>query len=72
MKKELKLEVGKSYVNRMGEVVKIVRKWPYALTHPYISDKGYSHLSNGKFFCGEENEEDLIEEITMQKKEETK
>jgi len=69
MKNEnIKLEVGKSYLNRMGEVVKIVGKRPYPTTFTYVSEKDYSYQSNGKLFGGKEDEGDLIEEVPMQKK----
>jgi len=65
-KEVLKLEVGKRYLNRMGEVVKIVRneRNPLHPLYPYISDKGYSYLSNGKYCSSGENKEDLIKEVT--------
>jgi len=66
MKKEVKLEVGKSYRNRMGTVVKIVSKNEGPLDHyPYVSDKGEYFKSNGNNFIYE-NLEDLIEEVVSE------
>ena len=43
---ELKLEVGKKYVNRVGEVIEIVRKdedinWPYISSDGCYEEHGY-------------------------------
>jgi len=64
MKNEnIKLEVGKSYLNRMGEVVKIVSKEEGPLDiFPCLSDKGGYYESNGQYSFYE-HPKDLIEEV---------
>ena len=59
---ELKLEVGKKYVNRVGEVVEIISK-DEGEPWPYVSSDGNRHKENGHFCDGISLKEfDLIEE----------
>lgn len=59
---ELKLEVGKSYVNRAGEVVEIVQK-DKDVNWPYVDSNGESYEEQGYFCDGISLKEfDLIEE----------
>jgi len=73
IKNIINLEVGKRYLNRLGEVVKIVgKKDPLYIYYPYISDRGKDYQSNGIWLSEYGSMEDLIEEVPMQTKEETK
>lgn len=59
---ELKLEVGKKYVNRAGKVVEIVQK-DEDVNWPYVSSDGNCYKENGHFCDGTVlKESDLIEE----------
>ena len=59
---ELKLEVGKKYVNRAGEVVEIVQK-DKDVNWPYVSLDGNCYEEHGYFCDGISwRERDLIEE----------
>ena len=59
---ELKLEVGKKYVNRTGEVIEIVQK-DKDVNWPYISSDGNCYEEHGYFCDGISwRERDLIEE----------
>ena len=58
---ELKLEVGKTYVNRQGEEVKIIRSADYSHQTLFFSDNEESHYENGESYRGEEGY-DLIKE----------
>lgn len=60
--KTLKLQVGKTYRSRKGEVVKIVRKndkYPY----PYQGNNDKWYTESGSFWFSEHSK-DLIEEVT--------
>lgn len=57
---ELQLEVGKSYVNRIGEVVKIVMNPSYV--YSFMGDDGRSYTPNGVFLEGDISDFDLISE----------
>lgn len=61
--KTLKLEVGKTYINRKGDKVRIVKKddAPFG-PYPYRSEDGYSYQENGRFWHTEWTD-DLIEEV---------
>ena len=52
----MKLEVGKSYRNRLGEVVKVVKLTgeasPYRETHPFSSEYGRTYREDGKYDSG--------------------
>ena len=60
MKKELKLEVGKSYRNRKGVVVKITAKDPTATIFPFLGNYGAWYQINGEFLRTCECSEDLM------------
>ena len=57
----MKIEVGKSYINAMGDVVKILKLWN-TITYPY-SCSGYSYTIQGRRFIGQESPQDLICEV---------
>lgn len=61
MKQKLQLEVGKSYINRKGEVVKIVETndsiWPF------VGDNEESYNEEGRYYSANwDSSDDLIEE----------
>lgn len=59
---ELKLEVGKKYVNRSGKVIEIIQK-DKDVNWPYISSDGNCYEEHGYFCDGISwRERDLIEE----------
>lgn len=61
--KQIKLEVGKTYVNRKGEKVKIT-SCDGGYYHPYQGSNGGWYAESGKRGCAsKENPEDLIEEV---------
>lgn len=49
----LKLEVGRSYLNRRGNVVKIVHHIEGPLYYPYFGDNFAGYTPNGQFIRGE-------------------
>ena len=57
----MKIEVGKSYINAEGDVVKIVREYPIQF-YPY-SCRAYSYTEYGRRFGGHESPQDLICEV---------
>ena len=62
MKQKLQLEVGKSYINRKGEVVKIVETndsiWPF------VGDNEESYNEEGRYYSANwDYARDLIEEV---------
>ena len=57
----MKIEVGKSYINAMGDVVKILKLWN-TITYPY-SCSGYSYTIQGRRIIGQESPQDLICEV---------
>ena len=62
---ELKLEVGKKYVNRSGKVIEIVQK-DEDVNWPYVDSNGDSYEEQGYFCDGTSwSENDLIEEYTV-------
>ena len=64
---ELKLEVGKTYVNRQGEKVKILRKETAPNNIIYFEDNNeYHYFLNGNHY-GLETAYDLIKEVTEDK-----
>ena len=64
---ELKLEVGKAYVNRQGEKVKILRKETTANDSIYFEDDNeYHYFNDGKHY-GLETAYDLVKEVTKAK-----
>jgi len=59
---ELKLEVGKKYVNRAGKVIEIVQK-DKDVNWPYVDSNGDTYEEHGYFCDGTSwSENDLIEE----------
>lgn len=59
---ELKLEVGKKYVNRAGEIIEIVQK-DKDVNWPYVDSNGDDYEECGYFYDGISlKESDLIEE----------
>ena len=57
----MKIEVGKSYINAKGDVVKIefeqpIKKYPYVCRY-------YSYMINGRRVKGQESPQDLICEV---------
>jgi hypothetical protein len=71
---KLKLEVGKSYRSRQGDVVKIVGYVPRSARWPFLGDSGHSFTEGGAWFDGQLGVGlDLIEEVaTEQDKEQDK
>lgn len=67
VKKELKLEVGKTYKARSGKEVKIIKytqykTFPYT-TFPFMGDDHCDYMENGRYHFDIESEHDLIEEV---------
>ena len=61
--KELKLEVGKTYVNRQGEEVKILFKETVPISLVYFEgDNGHCYNQDGSYY-GSNQEYDLIKEV---------
>src|SRR5690606_18885813 len=61
--KTLKLEVGKTYRSREGEVVKIVRKNNKGWVYWEGSNGGWYYEGGKGSFAAEEHPKDLIEEV---------
>lgn len=63
----MKIEAGKKYKRRDGEIVTIERvdaAHPYGETNPYIAEGGHSYTERGEFMpSGDEDDADLVEEI---------
>ena len=57
----MKIEVGKSYINAEGDVVKILKLWN-TMTYPYTC-RGYSYTVQGRRIIGQESPQDLICEV---------
>jgi len=58
----MKIEVGKTYKSRAGQVVTIERFETHDTSYPFLSsDKCY--MKNGRYFIDRETEHDLIEEV---------
>jgi hypothetical protein len=68
--KRLKLEVGKTYRNRRGEKVTIVKKYDWdRYPHRYLGDDNEWYAENGKFdYYFEDTPIDLIEEVEKEEK----
>jgi hypothetical protein len=60
--KQLSLEVGKSYRNRTGKVVKITKKYNDKIFN-FLGDTEFSYTITG-LFTHSTHKEDLIEEVT--------
>jgi len=70
MKKELKLEVGKSYRNRKGVVVKIISRDPFIIEgFIFFSDEDECYQSNGRYQWEVDHPEDLTDELSPESKE---
>lgn len=59
----MRLEVGKSYESRSGEIVRIVELKANSNTYPYIGDNDISYMENGRYYKGNQDSRDLIEEV---------
>ena len=57
----MKIEVGKSYINAEGDVVKILKLWN-TITYPYTCIE-YSYTVQGRRLIGQESPQDLICEV---------
>ena len=57
----MKIEVGKSYINAKGDVVKILKLWN-TMTYPYTC-REYSYTVQGRRVIGQESPQDLICEV---------
>ena len=57
----MKIEVGKSYINAKGNVVKILKLWN-TITYPYSCSE-YSYTIQGRRFISQESPQDLICEV---------
>ena len=57
----MKIEVGKSYINAEGDVVKILKVWNIMI-YPYTC-RGYSYTVQGRRIIGQESPQDLICEV---------
>ena len=57
----MKIEVGKSYINAKGNVVKIEFE-QIDMLYPYVC-RYYSYMPNGRRFIGQESQQDLICEV---------
>ena len=57
----MKIEVGKSYINAKGDVVKIEFE-PIDMLYPYAC-RYYSYMPNGRRIIGQESPQDLICEV---------
>ena len=57
----MKIEVGKSYINAKGDIVKIEFE-QIDMLYPYVC-RYYSYMPNGKRIIGQESPQDLICEV---------
>ena len=57
----MKIEVGKSYINAKGDVVKIEFE-QIDILYPYVC-RHYSYMTNGRRIIGQESPQDLICEV---------
>lgn len=57
----MKLEIGKTYLNRNNNKVKIV-SYKKDYRYPFIGADGWGYLSNGRWFDDQRSEGDLIKE----------
>lgn len=60
---ELKLEVGKKYVNRDGDIIKIIA-FSGEITFPYLGNDGETYTEYGSYLAMGFNQYDLVEECT--------
>ena len=57
----MKIEVGKSYINAKGDVVKILKLWN-TIAYPYSCSK-HSYTIQGRRIISQESPQDLICEV---------
>ena len=57
----MKIELGKSYINAKGDVVKILKLWNN-MNYPYTC-REYSYTVYGRRLIGQESPQDLICEV---------
>ena len=57
----MKIEVGKSYINAKGDVVKILKLWN-TVAYPYSCSE-YSYTIQGRRIISQESPQDLICEV---------
>lgn len=57
----MKPEVGKTYVDGYGNLVKITGE-SFSEDYPFIGDNGLSYTGDGGYLCYEPSENDLIRE----------
>ena len=57
----MKIEVGKSYINASGDIVKILKLYN-TVTYPYNCEQ-YSYTKYGRRIVGQDTPEDLICEV---------
>lgn len=58
----MKIEVGKTYKNRVGGVVNILKLNPLNL-YPFTDESGERYISNGRLYATDTTPYDLIEEV---------
>jgi hypothetical protein len=62
---ELKLEVGKRYRTRSGDVVAVINTDNESVAFPFVVNEGYNVKENGHFWDdGDFDCRDLVEEVT--------
>lgn len=59
----MKLEVGKSYKNNLGDTVKIVEHTGSCRTYPYVDDKGDTYTEYGCFSLAGSGRFDLVKQV---------
>lgn len=57
----MKIEVGKSYINARGDVIKVLKRYN-TVTYPYTC-RHYSYTEYGKRIIGRDTPDDLICEV---------
>jgi len=58
----MKLEVGKSYNNRLGGMVKIIKKTGHKV-YPFVGNNGETYTESGRVLDYIDGEEDIIREV---------
>ena len=59
----LQLQVGKTYINRRGEEIKILEKNTSDKLYPYIGDNNVSYMETGVWCFGVKDYYDLVDEV---------
>ena len=59
----LQLQVGKTYINRRGEEIKILKKNTSDKLYPYIGDNNVSYMETGVWCFGVKDYYDLVDEV---------